>query len=474
MPVVDPRRWSALAVLLAGTFLSPLDFFIVNVALPSIRTDLHADPAAVQMVLSGYSAAYAVCLVTGGRLGDIFGRRRVFMLGMIGFGLSSCLCGVAWSADVLVLGRVLQGASAAVLMPQSLASIRMLFPEHERARAMGWYAATFGLASVIGQVLGGLLIALDPFGLGWRSVFLVNLPVVMVVLGFAHVQLREQRAGRRTTLDVGGVLLLGCALTALIVPLVEGREQGWPRWTRLLLCSSLPLLLLFWRYERRVAARGREPLFVPAMFGVPGLRRGLAAAMCFNAIAAFFFVFAVYEQAGQGHTPFQAGLATLPLAIGFLISPLASPWVVRRLGSRTPMLGLAMIGAGMFATAWAAHADQRTWLVATLFLIGLGQGLGLPTLVRACIERVDGRWAGLAAGLVNSTLQISAALAVALVGGLFYASLGQRSDPASITHAFVLAACAIGVSLWAGAALAGMVPHHPPLERAASSRGSAT
>lgn len=443
----DPRRWGALVVLLTGTFLPPLDFFIVNVALPSIRTDLNTDAATVQLVISGYAAAYAVLLILGGRLGDLYGRRRVFVAGLLGFAASSALCGFAWSPTVLIVGRVLQGCTAAIMAPQSLASIHALFPAKEKARALGFYGATFGLASVAGQMLGGALIAANPFGLGWRSVFLVNLPVVAIAVPGALVLLRESQARQSSRLDRIGVVLLAVALSALVVPLIEGRERGWPIWAIVLLIAFLPLMRLFWRHEQHVVHRGGDPLVVPALLNVPGLCRGLAATLFFYALAAFFLTFSVYEQAGLGRTPLNAGLAILPLAIGFLLGPLTSPWFSRRFGNKTPAVGMLLEATGLFGVAAVVVLILPSALSPALFLIGLGQGIALPTLVRAVVDRVENRWAGLAAGLVNSVLQISAALAVALIGGLFYAVLGARSDTAAIEHAFAISTVAIGAAL---------------------------
>lgn len=202
VPASDPRRWLALLVMLAGTMLSPIDFFIVNIALPSIQADLHATAAAIKLVISGYAGAYAVFLITGGRLGDLYGRRRTFIGGLIGFVVFSALCGAAPTAPVLVLARIVQGVFAAVLMPQSLASIRALFPEHERPRAMALYGAAFGVGSIAGQLLGGIPIAANPLGLGWRSIFLINLPIIAVILPLAWKLLRETQAVSAARLDV--------------------------------------------------------------------------------------------------------------------------------------------------------------------------------------------------------------------------------------------------------------------------------
>lgn len=221
----DPRRWLALPVLLTGAFLPILDFNVVNLALPAIRHDLNATPAEIEFVISAYAATYAVFLITGGRLGDLYGRKRLFVTGVAGFTLASLLCGLAPSASTLIAGRILQGLTATLMAPQVLASIRVLFPPAEQARALALYGATFGFANVTGQLLGGALVSLRPFGLGWQAIFLINLPIGLVALAGGLAFLRDSRAGQTTRLDFGGVLLLSISLALLIVPLVQGRDD---------------------------------------------------------------------------------------------------------------------------------------------------------------------------------------------------------------------------------------------------------
>src|SRR5471030_1131045 len=235
---LDPRRWAALAVLLTGAFLAPLDFFIVNVAMPSITSGLHATAADVQLVISGYAVVYAVCLITGGRLGDIFGRKSIFLVGLAGFAVASALCGLAWSPTSLIAGRLLQALAAAAMAPQALASVHALFPARERGRALSIYGITLGLSSIAGQLLGGALVAADIDGFGWRLIFLINLPIAVATFVAAIPLLRETRGATRPRLDLVGVSLSAAALTALVLPLIEGREQGWPWWMIIMLAAS--------------------------------------------------------------------------------------------------------------------------------------------------------------------------------------------------------------------------------------------
>ena len=449
----DPRRWLALCVLLAGTLLPPLDFFIVKVALPDTQADLRATPALAQLVVSVYAAAYAVTLILGGRLGDLYGRKRMFIAGMLGFGVASALCGCAPSPGVLVAGRLLQGISAAVMAPQSLASIHAIFPAQEKSRALGMYGATFGAASVAGQLLGGLLVSVDLFGLGWRTVFLINLPVIALAVPAAIAWVRDSRAEQAGRLDIVGALLLAAGLLAVVVPLIEGRERGWPWWCVVLLALGPPLLLAFWRCEQRQERRHGTPLVPPSVLASPGLRRSLAATFCFYTIAPFFLVFAVYEQMGLGHGALTAGLAILPLGMGFLLGPLCSATVARRLKANTAAFGMGLEVVGMLSAAGLAWTDTPAWLPAPLFLIGLGQGIALPALVRLNVDQVDARWAGLAAGLVNATLQISAAVSTATIGGLFFALSSHGTSPGAVKTAFSVALLAIGAGLALAAVL---------------------
>ncbi|MGV2129577.1 MFS transporter [Agrobacterium vitis] len=444
---LDPRRWTALVILLVGAFLPPLDFFIVNVALPSIREDLQASASTMQLIISGYATSYAVMLITGGRMGDLYGRRNVFLSGMAAFAAASAVCGLAWSPSVLIAGRVLQGFAAAIMAPQALASINAIFPDHEKSKALSFYALTFGVASMVGLFLGGALIALDIFGLGWRSIFLINLPVIAIAAPLAFFILRETRSEHPSKLDLGGALLIALALFALIAPLIEGREQGWPVWLLLMLATSPLLFLLFWRHERHLEAAGGDPILAPSLLDVPGLRRGLIAALFFYALAAFWLVFSVYEQSGLGRTPFGAGLAILPAAVGFVLGPFASERILRVFGRHSAAVGMGLQSVGLFATAALISSGYAQFLFLALFLIGMGQGIALPNLLKSVVQRVDRRQSGLASGLVNSMLQIGGAFAVAIVGGLFFAILGSATDVTSVSKAYSIAAIAIAICL---------------------------
>jgi EmrB/QacA subfamily drug resistance transporter len=437
--VGDPRRWLALPVLLTGAFLPILDFNVVNLALPAIRQDLSATSSEVQFVISAYAATYAVFLITGGRLGDLLGRRRMFLIGVAGFTAASVLCGIAWSPGILVAGRILQGLMATVMAPQVLASIRVLFPATEQGRALAFYGATFGLANICGQVLGGVLVSYHPFGLAWQAIFLINVPIGLAAFIGGLLLLRDSRAQQARSLDIGGVVLLSVTLGLLVYPLVEGRESGWPTWTVAMLVASPFALMIFSRHEARLSARGGDPLIALDLLRNGAFVIGLIMALAFYMLSSFYLTFAVYLQSGLHESPLAAGLAMLPFATGFFVASLISPYVMQRLGVRTLTLGFALqvLGFGV-VILWVGKILPQN-LEIGLVCGGLGFGTVMPSVIKAVIGSIDQRHAGLASGMVISTFQIGAALGVAIIGGVFYSALGTRQDPDAYAHAFTLA-----------------------------------
>lgn len=435
----DPRRWLALPVLLTGAFLPILDFNVVNLALPTIRQDLGATSGEMQFVISAYAATYAVFLITGGRLGDLFGRRRMFLIGVAGFTLASVLCGVAWSPAVLVAGRILQGLTATVMAPQVLASIRVLFPQVEQGRALGLYGATFGLANICGQVLGGALVSSHPFGFPWQAIFLINVPIGLAAFIGGLIFLADSRAPRAQRLDIGGVVLLSLTLGLLVYPLVEGRESGWPAWIVAMLGASPFALAAFTHFEARLSLRGGDPLVALHLLRNRAFVIGLVMALAFYMLSSFYLTFAVYLQSGLHESPLAAGLATLPFATGYFVSSLVSSYVVQRLGVRTLTLGFALqvLGFGVVMLSVSKVLPQS--LAIGLICGGLGFGTVMPSVIKAVIGSIDQRHAGLASGIMISTFQVGASLGVAIIGGVFYSALGTGQDLHAYAHAFTLA-----------------------------------
>lgn len=450
-PGGGPTTLSGLGLftVLLGAALPLIDFFIVNVALPAMDRDLHADPAVLELVVAGYGVAYAVLLVLGGRLGDMLGRRRLFLIGMAAFGLTSLACGLAPDAWSLVAARVAQGASAAFMLPQVLATIHATTAGQRRARAIGLYGATAGLAMVAGQILGGVLVAADVWGTGWRSVFLVNVPVALIGLALAVRTVPETRSDRPASVDVPGTLLLAVSLVTLLLPLTEGRAAGWPLWTWLLLGAFPVATAVFYVVESRAERAGRVPLVPPSLFALPGLRRGLMLVLPFSiGFGGFMFVFAVALQQGMDYGPVAAGVALVPMAVAYFLVSLAGPRLVGKYGSRVVTVGALVQGLGLaivlltVANGWP-DLDVVTLAPGTA-LAGIGQALQLPVLYRIVLADVPADRAGVGSGVMVTTQQSALALGVATLGTLFLsraASVGMR-DALITTLAVQLAAVA--------------------------------
>ena len=419
----------ALATALLGTLLAMIDFFIVNVALPTLASDLDASGAALELVVSGYGTAYAVLLVVGGRLGDTFGRRRLFVLGMAAFTVTSLLCGLAPTAGALVAARVLQGASAALMVPQTLSTIQATGDAASRARAIGWFGATGGIAAVVGQVLGGVLVSANLGGSQWRPIFLVNVPIGLAGLWLARTRLPETRSPRPARPDVAGTVLLGAAVVAILVPLTQGRAAGWPLWSVLLLVSAPAWVAAFVVTERALERSGRTPLLPPSILEHRSMRLGLAlAAPFFAGFGAFMFVYALLVQGALGWSPVVAGLALAPMAGTFLTASLLMPRVVARWGRSVVTAGAALqftglVGLGLtVAAVWprVGILDLAPWLA----IAGFGQGWVMPSLIRIVLSDVPVASAGVGSGVLTTTQQVSLAVGVAGLGSLFLALAG--------------------------------------------------
>jgi MFS family permease len=413
-----------LFTVLLGAALPLIDFFIVNVALPTIGRDLAASEAVLELVVAGYGVSYAVLLVLGGRLGDLFGRRRLFLGGMAAFGVTSLACGLAPTAWTLVVARIAQGAASAAMLPQVLATIQSTTAGPRRAKAMSLYGATAGLSMVAGQILGGVLVAADIAGTGWRSVFLVNVPVVLLGLVLAARSVPETRSQHPEPVDVPGTLLLGVSLITLLAPLTEGRAAGWPLWTWVSLAAFPFAAAAFYAVERGADRKGGTPLVPPTLFALPSLRRGLVITVPFSiGFSGFMFVIAVALQRGAGLGPVQAGLALAPMAVTFLAASLAGPRLVTRYGTRIVTVGGLVQGVGV---ALIALAVWRSWpdlglveLLPGAAVAGAGQALQLPVLNRIILSEIEPARAGVGSGVMITTQQSALALGVATLGTLF-------------------------------------------------------
>jgi EmrB/QacA subfamily drug resistance transporter len=428
----DPRRWIALAVVLTAGFMQLVDISIVNVAIPSIQRDLDASYSQIQWVLAGYQLAFAVMLITGGRLGDIFGRKRLFMAGMAGFTIASALCGLAHSPGMLIGSRILQGLMGAVMFPQILSVIQVTFPPRERGAAFGTFGATIGLATITGPLVGGLLIQADLFGLEWRPIFLVNVPIGIVALAAAARYLVESKAPQALRPDLVGVGIVTSGLLLLVYPLVQGRELGWPLWTFLSMAAAVPVLALFAAYERRKKAADGSPLVDMALFRQRAFVAGLlVAGIFFMGIPAFFLTFSLWLQIGLGFTALHAGLTGAPFAVGSALASAASIRLAPRLGRRILSIGSLLLVVGMCGVIWtvdryggAVHSWQ---LLPALLVCGLGLGCVVAPLVNVVLAGIKGQDAGAASGVLSTVQQVGGAVGVAVIGVIFFGLLASQA-----------------------------------------------
>ncbi|MCX4749087.1 MFS transporter [Kitasatospora sp. NBC_01287] len=401
-----------------------LDFFVVNVALPTIDQQLLAGPAVLELIAAGYGIAFAVLLVLGGRLGDSLGRRKLFLIGIAAFALTSLACGLAPTAWTLVAARVAQGASAALLAPQVLAIITATTEGAKRARALSVYGAVAGISVVVGQVLGGMLVQADLFGTSWRSIFLLNVPFAVVTVLLALRFVPENRSATPSRVDVAGTLLLSVALLSLFVPLMEGRAVGWPLWTWLALAVFPFAAWAFVVVERRTERDGGSPLVPLSLLRIPDMRRGLGIAVPYFAnFGAFMFIIAITLQQGLKLSPVAAGWALVPLAVGYFTSSLAGPRLIGRFGSRVITAGALIKPLGTVVLLVTVLTDFQglngLTLLPGMALVGLGNGLVGTPLFRVVLSKVPGDRAGVGSGVLATTQQSSLALGVATLGTLY-------------------------------------------------------
>lgn len=444
------NRWLALAVVLTGAFLILLASTIVNVAVPTIQRDVGATYAAVQWIVGGYALAYGLLLIPAGRLGDRYGYRRVFLVGLGGFALASLLSAAAPGPWALVGWQVVAGAMAGVMNPQILAVIQVAFPPQERGRAFGMYGAVAGVAVAAGPLLGGLLIQWDPWGLSWRPVFLLNV-IVGVVAFVAALRLLPESRGRGGSLDAVGVALVSAAFLLLTFPLVQGRAAGWPPWAFLCLGASVPALAGFVLWERRLARLGRDPLVDVGLFGNRAFAAGTGISLSYFAgFIGLVFVLSLYLQIGLGRSALATGLILLPFAAGSIVGASFSDRVSDRLGRWVLLLGsgLVLVGvAGVIAAVrLAGDAVTGTGLLFPLLVAGVGSGLVISPNVDVVLSAVPWQQAGSASGVLNAAQRLGNALGVAVVGLVLFGAL-QRGGGEWSPAVQLAALCAGGAVL---------------------------
>ena len=434
-----PRRWLAAIVLIVGALMDMIDVTIVNVALPSIQRDLHASATQLEWVVSGYMLAFAATLIIAGNLGDKFGRKRLFLSGAALFGLASLAAGLSGSGAELITARVVQGAAAAAMAPQVLATFRVIFGRAERGKAFGIYGAMLGFASAIGLVLGGLLTGANLFGWEWRSVFYVNVPVaVAALIAGARFVPETKDPGARRPFVAGAVLLAG-SLVAIVYPLLEGRQLGWPAWVWPLMAAGVAGLVVLGLIEARRTSTTVAPLLRAGLFRVPAFAAGMGIQLAFFAgMQGFFIAFALWLQAGEHFSPLKAGLTAVAFSVGsFIAAPVAVP-LAQKAGRRILAGGAVLMVAGIGGVALAAPhvgVNGSPWpIVPGLVVAGAGLALLVIPLVNVVLAAVPAEVAGGASGLFSTAQQLGGALGVALLGSVFFGYLGGHSFEAALVH----------------------------------------
>ena len=439
----DRRRWFALAIVMTAAFMDLVDVTIVNIAIPSIQRDAGASVSQIQWITAGYALAFAAGLITGGRLGDIHGRKRLFLVGIGGFTLASALCGFAANPEMLVASRILQGGMAAMMVPQVLSIVHATFPAHERGKVFGLFGAIVGLGAVSGPLLGALLTEWNLWGLEWRPIFLINLPVGIAGLLLGSRFISESKAPRALKLDLVGVALVTLGLTMLLYPLTRGRELGWPLWGYVSMAGALVVFAALVAYERRKAGRDGSPLVELSLFRVKSFAAGIAVQTVFGiALGVFFLVWTLYMQTGLGWSPLRAGLTGVPFSISVSTAAgLSVQKLVPRFGRKVLQAGALLMAAGVLLYIWESGRYGlaiASWQMALpLIVMGVGMGLIVAPLTDAVLSDVPREHAGSASGLINTVQQMGNALGLGLVSVVFFGEIGDRLTRSEVGPAFV-------------------------------------
>ncbi|MFI2603812.1 MFS transporter [Streptomyces sp. NPDC018693] len=436
-------RWIALAIVMTAAFMDLVDVTIVNIAIPSIRQQSGATWSQIQWITAGYALAFAAGLITGGRLGDIHGRKRLFLIGIGGFTVASALCGLAANPEMLVASRILQGAMASLMVPQVLSIVHATFPAHERGKVFGLFGAIVGLGAVSGPLLGALLTEWNLFGLEWRPIFLINLPVGIAGLFLGRRFITESKAPRALKLDLVGVALVTLGLLMLLYPLTRGHELGWPLWGYVSMAGALGVLVALIAYERRKAVRDGSPLIELSLFRVKSFAAGIAVQTVFGiALGIFFLVWTLYMQTGLGWSPLRAGLTGVPFSIAVSVAAgLSVQKLVPRFGRGVLQAGALIMAVGVLLYLWESDRyglGVTSWQMALpLTVMGLGMGLIVAPLTDAVLSDVPREHAGSASGLISTVQQMGNALGLGLVSVVFFGQIADRLTPEQVGPAFM-------------------------------------
>lgn len=422
----DRRRWLALAIVMTAAFMDLVDVTIVNIAIPSMRQNFGASTSAVQWITAGYALAFAAGLITGGRLGDIFGRKRLFLIGIAGFTAASLLCGIAANPSMLVASRILQGGMAAMMVPQVLAIIHATFPPHERGKAFGMFGAVVGLGAVSGPMLGALLTEWNLFGLEWRPIFLINLPVGIAGVLMGRKFITESKAPQALRLDLVGVVLATLGLVMLIFPLTHGRENDWPLWGFVAMGAAPAVFAGFIAYEKYKIKKDGSPLVELSLFKIKSFAGGVAVQLTFGiATGIFFLVWTLYMQMGLGWSALRAGATGIPFSLGVSAAAgLSVQKLVPRFGRKVLQAGALTMAAGLLLYIWESQRygmEIASWqMAAPLVIMGIGMGLIVAPITDTVLSEVPREHAGSASGLINTTQQMGNALGLGLTSVVFF------------------------------------------------------
>ncbi|OCA73642.1 MFS transporter [Chryseobacterium arthrosphaerae] len=434
-----PKRWQALQFLVAGAFLSPLDYFIVNMALPSIKKTFSASDHQLQMVVAIYGLTYAALVVCGGRLGDLYGRKKAFTSGLYIFLLSSLACALSPDITWLIIARMFQGVGASMLAPQVLASIKVLFSSREQPKAISIFSAVFGLASVIGQLLGGLLLSMHWGNFSWEMVFLVNVPVTLICILGIHFTMDNNHREENTGIDLPGSLLLILALLMLICPLIFGQKYHWAWWIFGVIFTGIILLAVFLKYEIYRLKHGQSILIDVSLLKNLPFALSLIIIFFYNFTSGLFICYPYYLQQFLHQNSMQAGLAIVPYGIAFFIGPLIMPKLKLPL-YKMIFIGLGLLMTGFISSAIAFYILQKPSLITTitLFIAGLGHGTIMPVMMRTAISTVSGSQVGQASGLISIGIQIGSVTGGAIIGTVFFNMIKTLGFPEAFASAIAL------------------------------------
>ncbi|MCO6005555.1 MFS transporter [Actinoallomurus purpureus] len=426
-------RWLAFSAVLASSVMDLLDSTVINTAAPAIRASLGGSYATLQWMAAGYTMALAVMLLIGGRLGDMFGRKRMLLVGVAGFTVASVACATAASPTMLIVSRVLQGTFGAVMLPQGFGLIRDLFPPEEMKKAWTAFGPVMGLSAVLGPIIGGTLIHADLFGTGWRMIFLVNVPIGAFALTVAARFLpATPPAVRSARLDLPGIALAASGTFMLIFPLVQGRELGWPTWIKALLACSLPVLTLFAAYQVRRKRTGATPLIEPGVFTRRSYTSGVLFAIAFTgAMGGTLLTLGIFMQVGLGYSPLRASLTTAPWAFGAMVGSAASGMLMVKLGRTLLHIGLVGMGAGL-AVLYAVFEYAGPGVTSVDFLVplligGVGMGMIFVPLFDIILGEVTDHEVGSASSTLQAVQQLGMSLGVAVIGTVFFGLLGAQA-----------------------------------------------